>query len=104
MLFFEDVKQLYETAFSRTFDILVMRRDEAPSTAEKGPRRIRATTTLWRRGYLIPSPRRHELEMLVALYLKDKLHSDLQDARRIISADTAEDTCWIDGRGDCTEV
>ena len=56
------------------------------------------------RGYLIPSPRRHELETLVALYLKDKFHSDLQDARRIISVDPAEDTCWIEGRGDCTEV
>jgi hypothetical protein len=55
-------------------------------------------------GILDSSPRGHELGMLVALYLKDKFHSDLQNARRIISADTAEDTCWIDGRGDRTKV
>jgi hypothetical protein len=57
------------------------------------------TTTLW---LLDSSPRRHKIGN--ELYLKDKFHSDLQNARRIISADTAEDTCWIDGRGDCTEV
>ena len=45
--------------------------------------------------FIFPPPR---IEWLIALYLKDKFHSDLQDARRIISVDTAEDTCWIEGR------
>jgi hypothetical protein len=48
--------------------------------------------------------RYHKLKTRVMLHLKDELHPNLQNARRIVASNTTEDTRWIDRRGNCAKV